>query len=311
MPRKTSENEFSVHLGDTIPWLHSQPESCIDEIITSPPFFSVFSYTESPSDLGNTEQVPEAKLHLTWLFRGLLRVLKPGRVMIMHCNQIVNMKRSGGEGITDFRGLLIRLAVRSGWIYEYDWDVAPNPQAQAITTHSHQLQFQGLERDRANSRGALPDIYLKLVKPGVNAVPINSPGQISRNQWIDYAECCWQGLHKSKTLNTKKAKSEKDVRHICPFPLDVVDRFVRLYSNPGELILDPFTGIGTVGVLAIKHDRRFIGAELKPEYHAEAIRNMGVAVRERGQASSMSLTFTDEEDPGSETFPDEPEESAA
>ena len=146
MPTK-KDREFHVHNGDTIPWLALMEESSVDAIITSPPFPSVFSYTDSPADIGNDEQIPEAKLHLTWMFRGLLRVLKPGRVMVMHCNQIVNMKRSGGEGLTDFRGLLIRLAKRSGWIYDYDWDVAPNPQAQAITTHSHELQFQGLERN--------------------------------------------------------------------------------------------------------------------------------------------------------------------
>lgn len=281
---------FRINHGDTIQHMAAEmgPDS-VDAIVTSPPFFSVYSYTSLAEDLGNTENPAEAKIHLSYMFKGLLRVLKPGRVMMMHCNQIQNMKRSGGEGVFDFRGFLIRIAIRSGWIFDYDWCVRRNPQSQAIRTRSRSLQFAGLESDRSGSRGALPDYLLKFRKPGPNAVPIQGEGQVSRNQWIEWAECCWTGIRETETLNTLEAKSEEDTRHICAMQLDMIERLVRLYSNPGEIVFDPFMGIGSTGYTALKLGRRAYGCEIKDEYHATAIKNCERAIKLRDEKTTMPM----------------------
>jgi len=166
--------------------------------------------------------------------------------------------------------------------------VPKNPQAQAIRTHSHKLQFVSLRRDRAITCGAMPDYLLKFIAPGDNAVPINSQ-DVSNNEWIDWAEAAWYGIRETHTLNTRPAKSEDDVKHICPLQLDVIDRLVRLYSNPGEIVFSPFAGIGSEGVGALRRGRRFLGFELKDEYYDEASRNLANA--EKTKAESDKTLF--------------------
>jgi DNA modification methylase len=274
--------EYRVVLGDCVTTIAALPPQCFDLSVYSPPFPAIFSYTSNPEDIGNTEDLrSEVRLHFSFFFRQMIRVLKPGRVMVVHCMQIVRMKRSGGDGLFDFRGLLIRLAQRAGFVYDYDWVISKNPQAQAIRTKSRSLQFAGLESERAQSRGANPDYLLKFRVPGTNAVPIDSPGQVSRNEWIDWAECCWDDIRETDTLNVAEARGPDDVKHIAPLQLGVINRLVRLYSNPGEIIFSPFAGIGSEGFEALKHGRRFYGCEIKPEYHAACLKNLDRAIRLR------------------------------
>lgn len=274
--------EFAIYHGDCIEHMAVMPAASVDCAVFSPPFPALYAYTSRAEDIGNSEDLDgEAKLHLGWFYRGLARVLKPGRVAVVHVMQIPRMKRTGGEGIYDFRGLNIRLGERSGLIFDNDWTVRKNPQSQAIRTKSRELQFAGLESDRSRSRGALADYLLKFRAPGRNEVPINSPGQVSRNDWIEWAEACWHGIRETDTLNTVSAKGEDDTKHICPLQLGVIDRLVRLYSNPGELVFSPFTGIGSEGYVALKLERRFYGCEIKDEYYTAAVSNCRRAIRER------------------------------
>lgn len=276
--------DFDVHLCDCIPWMAEQPDHCFDLSVFSPPFPQLYSYSSASADIGNSEDLRgECKLHLGFFYRQLARVMKPGRVVVVHVAQIMRMKRTGGQGLFDFRGLNIRLAERSGLIFEYDWSVRKNPQAQAIRTKSRELQFAGLESDRARSRGALPDYLLKFTAPGTNEVPVDSESEVSRNDWIQWAECCWSDIRETDTLNVKEGRGEDDTRHICPLQLGVINRIVRLYSNPGEVVFSPFAGIGSEGFEALKLGRRFEGCELKPEYHAAALANLERAVRLRDQ----------------------------
>ena len=265
-----------------------EPNS-VDMVIFSPPFPSLYAYTDSESDIGNVNTVgPEAKIHLSFLFRSLYRVLKPGRVAIVHVCQIPRMKRSGGVGLCDFRGLNIRIGERAGLVYEYDWSVRKNPQAQAIRTRSRELQFAGLESDRSATRGTIQDYLIKFRKPGENKTPIRSKGQVSRNDCIAWAEGCWHDIIETDTLNTAAAKSDDDTRHICPLQLEVIRRCVLLFSNPDELVFSPCAGIGSEGFMAIGgkspktgkriHDpRNFYGCELKTEYYEQALRNLTIA----------------------------------
>lgn len=298
----SEDDEFYVHHGDCIPhMLEDMPPESVDFAVFSPPFPSLYAYTDSEADVGNVDHVNgEAQVHLSFMFNGLARVLKPGRAAIVHVCQIPRMKRSGGVGLCDFRGMNIRLDERAGLVYEYDWSVRKNPQAQAIRTRSRELQFAGLESDRAAQRGTLQDYLIKLRKPGENAVRVDSSGQVSRNDWIAWAEGCWDDIHETDTLNTAAAKSDDDTKHICPLQLEVIRRCVLLYSNPGELVFSPFTGIGSEGFVSlggkspktgrcIKEPRRFYGCELKREYHQQATRNLTQAVRQRANAEQCSL----------------------
>lgn len=268
------DERYRIINGDCIVEMAKMPAAVFDMAVFSPPFPALYSYTSLPEDIGNSEDLKsEAKIHLGFFYHQLARVMKPGRVAVVHVAQIPRMKRSGGEGLFDFRGLNIRLAERSGLIFEYDWAVRKNPQAQAIRTRSRELQFAGLESDRANTRGALPDYLLKFSAPGVNDVPIQSAGQVSRNQWIEWAECCWN-VRETNTLNVRGTKGDGDTKHICPLQLDVIERLIRLFSNPGEIVFSPFAGIGSEGFMALKLGRRFFGVELKPEYYQTAQLNM-------------------------------------
>lgn len=282
--------EYKVHLGDCIEHMATMPGESVDFSVYSPPFPSLYAYTSDAEDIGNSEELDtEARLHLLFFYEQIRRIIKPGRVMMVHVAQIPRMKRSGGVGLADFRGLNIRIAERAGFTFEYDWVVRKNPQAQAIRTRSRELQFAGLESDRANTRGAIPDYLLKFRAPGTNAVPIKSVNQVSRDNWIKWAECCWDDIRETDTLNLKGTKGDGDTKHICPLQLEVIRRLVILYTNPGELVFSPFAGIGSEGFVALKNDRRFYGCELKPEYHATAIKNLDLAIRQREEAKQQII----------------------
>ena len=288
-------DKYAIHHGDCIPhMLEEMPPQSVDFSVFSPPFPSLFAYTSKPEDIGTSEDLRgEAKIHLSYFYAGLRRVLKPGRAVVVHVMQIPRLKRSGEVGMHDYRGINIRIGERAGLVYEYDWSVRKNPQAQAIRTKSRELQFSGLESDRARQRGALPDYLIKFRAPGENKVAVDSKGEVSRNEWIDWAECTWGDIKETDTLNVRSAKSEEDTKHICPLQLGVIDRLVRLYSNPGELVFSPFAGIGSEGYISLQRGRRFYGCEIKPEYHAQAMKNLAAA--ERTQAANSKTLFDHQE----------------
>lgn len=272
----SDDDPWKLYHGDCIPhMMTAMPPQSVDMSVFSPPFPSLYAYSASEADVGNTDTMgPEAKLHLSFFFKALARIVKPGRVIVCHVAQIPRMKRSGGEGLYDFRGLCIRLGERAGLTFEYDWLIRKNPQSQAIRTRSRELQFAGLESDRAKQRGAIPDYLLKFRVPGDNAIPIDSPNQVSRNEWIDWAEAAWMDIKETDTLNAAEGRGPDDTRHICPLQLTVIRRCIKLYTNPGEIVFSPFTGIGSEGFEAVKLDRRFYGCELKDEYVAAARKNL-------------------------------------
>lgn len=264
---------WALHCGDCIEHMQ-ELQGCIDFAVFSPPFPSLYAYTSDAADIGNSEDLRgEAKLHLSFFYNQLAKVLKPGRVAVIHVMQIPRMKRSGEVGLFDFRGLNIRLGERAGLVFEYDWIVRKNPQSQAIRTKSRELQFAGLESDRAKSRGAFGDYLLKFRAPGDNETPIQSEEQVTRNDWINWAECCWSDIRETDTLNVAEGRGADDTKHICPLQLGVIKRLVRLFSNPEEIVFTPFAGIGSEMYEALLAGRRAYGCELKPEYQEACRRN--------------------------------------
>ena len=277
------DQQYSIHHGDCIPHMREQmPEQCVDCAVFSPPFPALYAYTSEAADIGNSEELKhEAKFHLSCFYRGLRLVLKPGRVAVVHVMQIPRMKRATGQsGLFDFRGLNIRLGERAGLVYEYDWLIRKNPQAAAIRTRSRELQFAGLEADRARSRGALGDYLIKFRAPGDNAKAVEAANEVTRQKWIEWAEPAWMDIQETDTLNVKEGRGENDTKHICPLQLGVIDRLVRLYSDPGEIVFSPFAGIGSELYMALRRGRRAYGCELKPEYYAAALKNCERALGE-------------------------------
>lgn len=286
-------DRWHLHHGDCIEHMTTMPAQCVDFSVFSPPFPSLYAYTSSDRDIGNSENMRgDAKLHLSFFYRQLVRIIKPGRVACVHVAQIPRMKRTGEVGLFDFRGMNIRLAERAGFVFEYDWCIRKNPQAQAIRTRSRELQFAGLESDRAKSRGTLPDYVLKFRVPGDNAVPVdddeNEPRNTWRNRWIEWAECCWTDIKETDTLNVREAKGKDDTKHICPLQLGLIHRLVKLYTNRNEIVFSPFAGIGSEGYESLKQGRRFYGCELKQEYFDCACENLASVVTE---ATSQRMLF--------------------
>jgi DNA modification methylase len=281
---------WHLHHGDCTPHMAELPEAAFDMAVFSPPFPQLYAYTSLAEDIGNSEDLRgEAKIHLSFFYRQLRRIIKPGRVIVVHVAQIPRMKRAGEVGLFDFRGLNIRLGERAGLVFEYDWMIRKNPQSQAIRTRSRELQFAGLESDRAKCRGALPDYLLKFRVPGDNATVIDQPGEVSRTDWINWAEACWSDIRETDTLNTAEGRAESDTRHICPLQLGVINRLVRLYTNAGEIVFSPFAGIGSEGFEAVKLGRKFYGCEIKDEYVAAARKNLGRAERLLKESTQLPL----------------------
>lgn len=291
-----NENEqWRMVQGDCITHMPTMPAASVDFSVFSPPFPALYAYTSEAADIGNSEDMRgEAKLHLSFFFRQLRRVIKPGRIAMVHVMQIPRLKRTGEEGLFDFRGLMIRLGQRAGFTYCYDWLVSKNPQTEAIRTKSHTLQFASLGRDRTKVHGQLGDYLIKFRVPGDNAVPVVGDNAVSRTQWIDWAESSWPwrgdaAIKQTNTLNVRRTKGEGDTKHICPLQLDVIERLVRLYTNAGEIVFSPFAGIGSEGYKALLLGRRFYGIELKPEYHVAAGNYLRDAERQVAEANSLSL----------------------
>jgi len=269
-------NGWHLMLGDACERLAELDESTVDLSLCSPPFASLYTYSPSPRDLGNSTSRQEFFDHYAFIIREQLRVTKPGRHAVIHVQQITTTKSVHGVvGLTDFRGEVIRAFIDAGWIFHGEVTIDKCPQAQAIRTKAQALMFVQLERDSSKSRPALADYLLIFRKPGENAVPV-SP-EVTRDEWIEWARPVWYGIKETNTLNVRVARDNDDERHIAPLQLDLIERSVRLWSNRGELVLSPFAGIGSEGYVAVQHGRRFVGVELKASYWRTAVTNLKTA----------------------------------
>jgi len=253
--------------------------------VYSPPFASLYTYSPSERDLGNCANQDDFLEHYAFIIEEMLRVMKPGRTCAVHVQQIAILKsREGYVGLKDFRGDVIKAHIEAGFIYYGEVTIDKNPQLQAVRTKAQGLMFVQLRRDAALSRPALADYVLIFHKPGDNEVPILP--DISNDTWIQWASPVWYGIREMDTLNPGSGADDADERHICPLQLSLIERCVRLWSNPGELVLSPFAGIGSEGYVALLHKRRFVGCELKPTYWATACENLA---RAEAEASTPSL----------------------
>lgn len=268
-----------LYHGDCIDVLRGLPDSSIDYSIFSPPFASLYTYSNSERDMGNTKTHDEFSEHMTFLVGDLLRVTKPGRLLSFHCMQLPTSKaRDGVIGLTDFRGHLIRMFQAAGWIYHSEVVIWKNPVTAMQRTKALGLLHKQIKKDSAMSRQGIPDYLVTMRKPGENEERVSHTDDgFPVSIWQRYASPVWMDINPSNTLQFRSARGEKDERHICPLQLQVIERGIELWTNPGDIVLDPFAGIGSTGHVAIQRGRGFIGVELKRSYFETAARNLEAA----------------------------------
>jgi DNA modification methylase len=270
--------------GDSCERLGDVADQSIDLSIYSPPFADLFTYTDSPRDLGNSKGWDEFFVHYAYIINEIRRVTKLGRLTCVHVSDIPAMQsRDGFIGVRDFPGAVIRAYDEAGWQFVGRAFIQKNPQAQAIRVKSKALLFVQLRKDSADSRPALVDQILIFKAPGDNAVPVRpvENGELDNETWIEWAHGIWLGVHETDTLQIAKGRGVDDEKHICPLQLGTIERCLKLYSNPGEVVLSPFMGIGSEGFQAVKFGRRFVGCELKESYYALAVQNLQLAESRR------------------------------
>ncbi len=268
---------FDAYLADSCEKLKDIPSESIDLSVYSPPFADLYTYSATERDLGNSRNWSEFFEHYGYIIRELLRVTRAGRNTCVHSSDIPAMAMKDGYiGIRDFPGAVIQAHIDNGWIFYGRAIVTKNPQAQAIRTKSKALLFTQLRKDSIDSRPALLDHILIFKKPGDSKVPVRpvENGEIDNEKWIDWAGGIWTGIHESDTLQYTTARDKDDEKHICPLQLGTIERCIKLYTNPGEVVLTPFGGIGSEGYQAVKFGRRAILIELKPSYFRILLQNM-------------------------------------
>ncbi len=269
---------YDLRHGDSCEVLKTLDENSVDFSIFSPPFQSLFTYSNSDRDLGNCSTEDEFFNHFRYIVKELYRVIKTGRNIAVHCMNLPTKKIVDGYiGIKDFRGDIIRLFQGEGFIYHSEVCIQKNPQVAAIRTHAKGLMFKQMHKDSAESRVGIPDYICVFKKPGENKIPIKC--DLNNEEWIKFAHPIWTDIRETYTLNSIKA--DKDEKHMCPLQLDVIERCIRLWSGKGEIVLSPFMGICSEGVKSIDLGRKFIGIELKKEYFEQSEKNIDRALSKK------------------------------
>lgn len=276
---------WSAYHGDCCDVVRQLPDRSIDFSIYSPPFANLFTYSESEADMGNAADNEEFLHHYEFLATHLLRVVKPGRLVAVHCSDIPLQKwRDGIIGINPLSDLLSEVHRRIGWILHSRVTIWKCPVVEATRTKALGLLHKQLLKDSAMSRTGMADYLLVFRTPGENAVAVGrQAAEFPVERWQQWASPVWMDIRQTNTLNAAVARENADERHICPLQLDLIERCLVLWSNPGDVVLSPFMGIGSEGFVSVKQRRRFVGVELKDLYFRNAIQNIDAA--ERGAAS--------------------------
>lgn len=295
---------YQIYNGDCVEVASGLPDESVGFVIYSPPFSSLYTYSNSDRDMGNCRSDEEFFQHFQFLIAELYRVLKPGRLMAVHCMNLPTSKQNDGFiGIKDFRGDLIRAFQEKGFIYHSEVCIWKDPVVAMQRTKAIGLLHKQLQKDSTISRQGIPDYLVVMRKPGVNPDPVDGPlhyfvgddnlpdqSEITRDDgsiaklpkgsatvidvWQRYASPIWMDINQTRTLQFAAARENDDERHICPLQLDVIERAMQLWSKPGDVVFTPFLGIGSEAYVAVKMGRRAIGSELKPSYFKLAARNL-------------------------------------
>jgi hypothetical protein len=267
---------FALYHGDAVEVVRGLPTASVDYSVFSPPFASLYTYSDSPRDMGNCRNADDFAAHFAHLVPDLLRVTKPGRLLSFHCMLLPTSKvRDGHIGLADFRGDLIRAFTAHGWIHHSEVVIWKDPVTAMQRTKAIGLLHKQLKKDSCLSRQGIPDYLVTMRAPGVNPEPVSHTNDtFPVSEWQRIASPVWTDIDPQDTLQYRSAREHEDERHICPLQLEVIRRALRLWSNPGDIVLSPFAGIGSEGVVALEMGRRFVGVELKGSYYEQAKANL-------------------------------------
>ncbi len=275
---------WTLHLADCVEVASTLPDESLHFSVYSPPFASLYTYSNSDRDMGNSRTYGEFFEHYKFLVREMFRATMPGRLVSFHCMNLPTSKVTHGYiGIRDFRGDLIRLHQDEGWIFHSEVCIWKDPVTAMQRTKALGLLHKQLKKDSCMSRQGIPDYLVTMRKPGINPERVShTSADFPVQVWQNYASPVWMDINPSDTLQFRSAREHEDERHICPLQLEVIRRAIRLWSNTGDLVFSPFAGIGSEGYIAIEMDRRFIGSELKRSYWEQACRNLGQVRLDQG-----------------------------
>ncbi len=281
---------WALYNRDSCELLKGLPDNSIHYSITSIPFASLYTYSNSDRDLGNSRNYGEFAEHYLFLCAEWFRIMMPGRLVSIHCMNLPAMKeRDGFIGVKDFRGDVIRWMQSAGFIFHSEVCIWKNPVVEMQRTKALGLLHKQTRKDSAMSRMGIPDYVVTFRKPGINpeaiehtheTYPVDHWRQVASPVWDEYPSPVWWDINQSATLQKNSARADKDEKHICPLQLPVIERCVELWTNPGDVVLDPFDGIGSTGYQALKMGRRHIGIELKDSYFKQAVANLTAAENE-------------------------------
>ena len=298
--KQYSDENFTIFNADCVEVLATLPPNSVDFSIFSPPYFSLFTYSASIRDLGNCKNDVEFLDHFSLVIKGLYQSIKPGRLIAVDCMNVPAMKeRDGYIGLKDFRGDLIRAFQKEGFIFHSEHCIWKDPLIEAVRTKALGLMHKQLCKDSSMCRAGIPQYLLAFRKPGQNENFVSNPnglehfagenepteGTLAHERWRRYASPVWMDIRQGNTLNAKAAREKDDERHVCPMSLDIIERSLQLWTNPGDVVVDPFNGVGSSGYQAVKMGRKYIGIELKESYFDQAVKNLCRAKEESGQTT--------------------------
>lgn len=274
---------FAAYHGDCVDVVRQLPDKSIDFSVYSPPFSGLYIYNDSEADMGNSADDGEFLDHYRYLTEHLFRVMRPGRIVAVHCKDLVFYKsQRGSAGLRDFPGMLIRAHEEAGFTFHSRVTVWRDPVREMTKTKAHGLLYKQLRADSSFSRQGLPEYILAFRKWAkddgdlADVVPLTKTrDDFPLPWWQETASPVWMNTRETDVLNSQRDPT--DEKHICPMPLDLTTRATALWSNPGDVVLSPFMGIGSEGYVAIKNRRKFVGIELKETYWRQACRHLANA----------------------------------
>jgi hypothetical protein len=268
----------AVH-GDCVDVVRQLPDESIGFSVYSPPFGSLFVYSDSECDMGNSSTDGEFAQHYAYMVKEKFRATMPGRCTAVHCSDLPMTKWKDGEiGIKDFSGQIIQIHEAAGWVLHSRVTIWKCPVVEMTRTKAHGLLYKTLKADSGRSRMGMPDYLLVFRKPGLNPHPIvHRPEDFPVSQWQEWASPVWMTVNQTRVLNVQAAREQADEKHLCPLQLDVIERALIMWSNPGDVVLSPFMGIGSEGDCALRLKRKFVGVELKESYWRQAVKNLRIA----------------------------------
>ena len=294
MEYKTQEEKgknFVMRLGDCVDLVKQIESESIHYSIFSPPFASLYTYSNSERDMGNCKTHSEFYEHFKFLASELHRVLMKGRLISFHCMNLPTSKeRDGVIGITDFRGELIRIFKDAGFIFHSEVCIWKDPVTAMQRTKALGLLHKQIKKDSCMSRQGIPDYLVTMRKDGDNPERVTHTNEsFPVSMWQNYASPVWMDINPSDTLQKESARENNDERHICPLQLQVIERGINLWTNPGDVVLSPFGGIGSEGYQAIKQGRKYVGFELKESYFKCAVNNLHRAEKESNEPTLFDV----------------------